>query len=164
VDRVNKSVWENMKCIGPSLELEDNVFDNDTFYMSPSNMTKAISIEIENHMNIHCGRRHSCIMLDYHLKIIDQVLYLGSSWHAPLRCTMKYVEKYKKNLSCKKIPCSMHCCPDKYSHSWKCSMKVFLEMFLSFVLYRLGNQTLFFHAKILFKFSASEPLIMFGNH
>lgn len=71
MDRVNKNVWENMKCIGSSLELEDNVFDNDMFYTPPSNMSKAISIKIENHMNINCGRRHSCIMLDYHLKIVD---------------------------------------------------------------------------------------------
>ncbi len=86
------------ECIEPSLELEDNVFDNDTFYTPPSNMTKAIFIEIENHMNINYGRRHSCIMLDYHLKIVDQVLYLGPSWHAPLRCTLKYVEKNFKKI------------------------------------------------------------------
>lgn len=83
MDRVNKNVWENMTCIGSSLELEDNVFDNDTLYTPPSNMSNAISIEIENHMNINCGRRHSCIMLNYHLKIIDEVLYLGPSWCAP---------------------------------------------------------------------------------
>jgi hypothetical protein len=85
-----------MKCIGSLLKLEDNDFDNDTFYTPPSNMSKAISIEIEIFIKINYGRRHSCIILDYQLKIIDQVLYLGPSWGAPLRCTLKYVEKHKK--------------------------------------------------------------------
>jgi predicted nucleic-acid-binding Zn-ribbon protein len=84
VDHINKIVWENMKCIGSLLKLENNDFENYTLYTPPSNMSKAISIETENHININCGRRHSCIMLDYHLKIIDQVLNLGPSWPAPL--------------------------------------------------------------------------------
>jgi hypothetical protein len=125
-------------------------------------MPKVNSIEIKNHMNINCGKRCSCIMLDYYLKIVDQVLYLGLSWCPPLQCTLKYVEKDKNRLSCNNILCLMHCCPHKYSYSQKCNIRFFLERFLNFVFYRLNNQILFFCGKTLFKIIADEQLIMLG--
>jgi hypothetical protein len=131
-----------------------------SFY-PPSNMPRVISIGIKNHMNIKCGKKCSCIMFDYHLKIVNQVLYLRLSWCPPLQCTLKYVEKDKNRLSCN-ILCLMHCCPHKYSYSQKCNIRVFLERFLNFVFYRLSNQMLFFCGKTLFKIIANEQLIMLG--
>jgi hypothetical protein len=73
VDRISKSVWEIVKHIGSLLEAEDDDSDNDFFYMLPNNPSKSISTKLQNCLDVDHGRRHSCIILDYHLKICDQV-------------------------------------------------------------------------------------------
>jgi hypothetical protein len=85
VDHFNKSVWETIKCIGSSLGVEDDDSNNDIFYMPPNNPLKPISVELQNCLDVDRGRRHSCILLDYHLKICDHVLYHEPSWprHPP---------------------------------------------------------------------------------
>jgi len=75
VDCINKSVWEIVKRIGFSLQVEDDDSYNDFFYMSPRSPSKLISIKLENCLDVDCGRSCSCILLDYHLKICHQVLY-----------------------------------------------------------------------------------------
>jgi hypothetical protein len=75
VDRINKSVWETVKHIGSLLEAKDDDFDNDLFYMPLNNPSKLIFAKLQNCLDVDQGRRHSCIILDYHLKICDQVLY-----------------------------------------------------------------------------------------
>jgi hypothetical protein len=42
VDRIRKNVWETIKCIGSSLEAEDDDFDNDLSYTTPNNPLKPI--------------------------------------------------------------------------------------------------------------------------
>ncbi len=80
-----------MKHISTSLEVEDNDFDNDLFYIPPSRPSKPISTKLEAWMVVNCGRRRSCILLDYHLKICDQVLYPPSRLHHPLQVTLKFM-------------------------------------------------------------------------
>jgi hypothetical protein len=80
VDRINKSVWETIKRIGSSLGVEDDDSNNDTFYTPPSSHLQLISVELQNYLDVDRGRRHSCILLDYHLKICDHVLYPQPSW------------------------------------------------------------------------------------
>jgi hypothetical protein len=75
VDCINKSVWEIVKCIGSSLEAEDDDSNNDFFYMPPRSPSKLISTKLENCLDVDHGRRCSCILSDYHLKICHQVLY-----------------------------------------------------------------------------------------
>jgi hypothetical protein len=62
-----------------------------TFY-TPNSPSKPIFVELEAWMAIDHGRRHSCILLDYHLKICDQVLYPPRLRHPP-RVTLKFMEK-----------------------------------------------------------------------
>lgn len=44
VDCINNHIWETIKCIGDSLEAEDDDFDNDRFYTPPSSPFKPISM------------------------------------------------------------------------------------------------------------------------
>jgi hypothetical protein len=74
INRINRSVWETVKSIGSLLKAKDNDSKNDLFY-TPSSPLKTIFEELETHMIVDCGKRHSCILLDYHLWIIDQLLY-----------------------------------------------------------------------------------------
>jgi len=75
VDRISKSVWKTIKCIGSLLEAENDDFDNDFFYMPPNSLLELIFTKLQNCLDVDCGRRHSHILLDYHLKICNQVLY-----------------------------------------------------------------------------------------
>jgi hypothetical protein len=43
---------------------------------SPS---KAISTKLQNHLDIDHGKKHSFILLDYHLKICHQIFYPKAS-------------------------------------------------------------------------------------
>jgi hypothetical protein len=81
-----------MKCIGALLEAEDDDSDNDLFYTPCSNPSKPISTELEAQMAIDHGRRCSCILLYYHLKICDPVLYPPSRLHCPPRVMLKFME------------------------------------------------------------------------
>ncbi len=63
-----------LRHIGSLLKVEDNDSKNDFFY-TPSSPLDTIFEELEAHMIINCGKRHFCILLDYHPKIIDQLLY-----------------------------------------------------------------------------------------
>jgi hypothetical protein len=81
-----------MKHIGASLEVEDDDSNNDLFY-TPSNPSKPISIELEAQMAVDHGRRCSCILLNYNLKISKQILYPPSRLHCPPRITLKSMEK-----------------------------------------------------------------------
>jgi hypothetical protein len=84
VDRTNDHVWEIVKRMGDSLEVEDDDFENDLFYTPPSSPFEAIFVELEEHLVVDCGKRHSCILLDKHLQIYDQVLYPQPGWpHRP---------------------------------------------------------------------------------
>jgi hypothetical protein len=73
VNRINRSVWETVKRIGSLLKPKDNDSKNDLFY-TPNSPLKTISEELEADMIVDCGKRHSCILLDYHLRIINQLL------------------------------------------------------------------------------------------
>lgn len=83
VNRINNCVLETLKRIGASLEVEDDDSNNDLFCTPPNNPLKPIFIKLEAWMAIDHGRRHSCILLDYHLKICDQILYPPSRLHHP---------------------------------------------------------------------------------
>jgi hypothetical protein len=78
------------------LEIEDDDFNN---YIPFNNPSKPISTQLEAQMVIDHGRKHSCILLNYHLKICDQVLYLPSRLHCPPRVTFKFVEKDQNRQS-----------------------------------------------------------------
>lgn len=75
VDRICKSVWKTIKCIGSLLEVENDDFDNDFFYTPPSSLSEPIFTKLQNCLDVDYGRRHSHILLNYHLKICNQVLY-----------------------------------------------------------------------------------------
>jgi hypothetical protein len=86
-------VWETITCIGASLEAKDDDFNNDLFYIPSSSPSKCISAKLKAQMGINHGRRRSCILLDYHLKIHDQVLYPPFRLHYPPQITLKSMEK-----------------------------------------------------------------------
>jgi len=69
VDYINKSVWEIVKRIGFLLKAKNDDSNNDIFYTPPSSPSEPISVKLENHLDVDHGKRHSCILLDYHLKI-----------------------------------------------------------------------------------------------
>jgi len=99
VNYISICVWETIKCIGASLEAKDDDFDNNLFYIPPSNPSKPISTKLEAQMVVDCGRRHSCILLDYNLKFCDQVLYPPFKLHCPPQVTLKFVEKDQNRQS-----------------------------------------------------------------
>ncbi len=82
---INDRIWEIVKCIGDSLEDEDNDFDSDIFYTPPSSPFKPIFVKLEERLVVDHCRRHSCILLDKHLQICDQILYPQLGWpcHPP---------------------------------------------------------------------------------
>lgn len=94
VDCFNKSVREAIKCIGSSLGVEDDDSNNDIFYTPLSNPLEPIFVELQNCLDVDRGRRHSCILLDYHLKICDHVLYHEPSWpRCPPHVKLEQMEK-----------------------------------------------------------------------
>jgi hypothetical protein len=88
VNCTNNYVWETMKCIGASLEVKDDDSDNDLLYIP-----LAIPPNLFFRIRSSYGRRCSCILMDYHLKICYQVLYPPSRLFCPLRVTLKSMEK-----------------------------------------------------------------------
>ncbi len=105
VDCISKSVWEAITWIGSSLESEDDDSNNDIFYTPLSSHLKPIFVKLENHLHVNHGKRRSCILLDYHLKIFYQVLYceLSSPLH-PLWVTLKQVENGQDKSSRTNMP------------------------------------------------------------
>lgn len=75
VDYINNRVWETIQCISDSLEVDDDDFKNNFFYSPPSSPLKPIFVELEECLVVDYGKRRSCILLDKHLQICDQVLY-----------------------------------------------------------------------------------------
>jgi uncharacterized RmlC-like cupin family protein len=71
VDHISNRIWEIVKWIGDSLEVEDDESNNDLFYTPPSSPSKPINVELEEHLIVDHARRHSCIMFENHLKICD---------------------------------------------------------------------------------------------
>jgi hypothetical protein len=80
VNHINNCVWETTKHIGVSLEAKNNDFDNNMFYTPPSYPLEPFLCRIGSSHGCRSWQEASCILLDYHLKICDQVLYL------PFRC------------------------------------------------------------------------------
>ncbi len=100
MDRISDHVWEIVKCIGDSLEAKDDDFENDIFYTPPNSPYEPIFAKLEEHLVVNCGRKRSCILLDKHLQICYQVLYLQLGWpHRPPRVTLKFVGKNQARLS-----------------------------------------------------------------
>jgi hypothetical protein len=100
VDYINNHVWETIKCIGDSLEVDDDDFKNDFFYSPPSSPLKPIFAELEECLVVDYGKRRSCILLDKNLQICDQVLYPQPSWpRRPPRVILKSMEKRQGRLS-----------------------------------------------------------------
>jgi hypothetical protein len=83
VNCISNCVWETIKRIGASLEAEDYDFNNDLFYIPSSSPSMPIFTKLKARMAIDHGRKRSCILLDYHLKVCDQVLYPPFRLHYP---------------------------------------------------------------------------------
>jgi hypothetical protein len=99
VNCISNYAWETIKHIGASLKVEDDAFNNDLFYIPSSSPLKPISTKFKAWMAIDHGRRHSCILLNYHLKVCDQVLYPPFRLHYPPQVTLKSVEKDQNRQS-----------------------------------------------------------------
>jgi hypothetical protein len=83
VNCISNCVWETVKCIGPSLEAEDDDSDNDLFYIPPSNLSKPISTKLEAQMVVDHGRRHSCItiqrfVIKFYILLLGYIVHLKS--------------------------------------------------------------------------------------
>jgi hypothetical protein len=81
VDHISNHIWEIVKCIGDSLEVEDDDFENDIFYTPPNSPFEPIFAQLEEHLVVNRGRRRSCIFWDKHMQICYQVLYLQLVGH-----------------------------------------------------------------------------------
>jgi hypothetical protein len=100
VDSTNDCVWKIVKHMGDLLEVEDDDFENDLFYTPPSSPSKPIFVELEEHLVVNRGKRRSCILLDKHLQICDQVLYPQLGWPChPPQVILKSMEKKQTRLS-----------------------------------------------------------------
>jgi hypothetical protein len=66
-----------------SLETKDNSH-NDIFYTPSTSLSKHTLIKLEKRMKIDYSRRWACIMVDYHMKTFDQLVYLEENkWCIP---------------------------------------------------------------------------------
>jgi hypothetical protein len=50
-------VWEIVKRMGDSLEVEDDDFENNLFYTPPSSPSKPIFTKLEERLVVDCGKR-----------------------------------------------------------------------------------------------------------